>query len=305
MSDATTPHPNGPPPRRAVLLAALAGSAALHAALIFGPDFAERAPDPSVVAVVPVHPLPPEPVAPPTPEPVREPAPEPEPQPEPPVETAPVEPQTPRPEPEPPVAAAEPPAPEPAAPRPDPAPQPTVADASQQAADASPLAADAAPATADAATGSFAGNTKGRRGPSLRIDWGSPAAALERIERGGLQLAVLGTTGGTRITHAVQLSANGTAQRSAPPALNRFDAEARIVGDAPAFAHAAHALNLAPGEHLVILLPRALADQARLAQRTFIRRQGHRWEDVAVTTAVLDPVRDGLRARVTGLHPVQ
>ena len=153
--------------------------------------------------------------------------------------------------------------------------------------------------------GSFAGTTKGRRGPSLRIDWGTSADARTRIQRGGLQLAVLDTANGARVSHAVQLNPNGTAQRSAAPALNRFDPEARIVGDAPAFAQAARSLALAPHEHLVILLPRALADQARLAQRTFIRRQGHRWEDVAVTTAVLDPASDGLRARVTGLHVVR
>jgi|GEM_PF-3578779 len=283
MSDTPTPNPTppGPPRRRAVLLAALVGSTALHAALIFGPDLTHRGADDRTVAVVPVQQLPPKPV-----EPVAPTEPEPLPEPEP-------EPQPPTPEPD---HAAEPPTPTPPAATPPPEPhEPTP----PPVVDATPPAAD------DTASGSFAGNTNGRRGPTLRIDWGTPADALARVRRGGLQLAVLNTASGARITHAVRLTPDGGAQRDAAPALHRFDPEARIVGNAPAFAQAARSLGLASHEHLVILLPRPLADQARLAQRTFIRRQGHRWEDVAVTTAVLDAAADGLRARVTGLHVVR
>ena len=113
-----------------------------------------------------------------------------------------------------------------------------------------------APPTRAPDRGDFAGATKAKGPPELRIDWGSGDHVLGTLDAGDMVLVVLDREGDrVVIGQKVVYDAGVWRRRPYLPGATRYSNRLRIVDEVPAFDAVNAAVNLRGEERLAVLLP--------------------------------------------------
>jgi len=114
-----------------------------------------------------------------------------------------------------------------------------------------------APPTQSPDPGDFAGATKAKGPPELRIDWGTGDQALDTLDAGDMILVVLDREGDTVVIGQKVVYDAGVWRRRPyqPYGATRYSNRLRIVDGVPAFGGANAAVNLRGDERLAVLLP--------------------------------------------------
>ena len=105
--------------------------------------------------------------------------------------------------------------------------------------------------------GDFAGATKQKGPPELRIDWGTGDQALDTLDAGDMILVVLDREGDNVVIDQKVVYDAGVWRRRPyqPVGATRYSNRLRIVDGVPAFGGANAAVNLRGEERLAVLLP--------------------------------------------------
>ncbi len=114
-----------------------------------------------------------------------------------------------------------------------------------------------APPTQTSDPGDFAGATKAKGPPELRIDWGTGDQALDTLDAGDMILVVLDREGDRVVIGQKVVYDAGVWRRSPyqPAGTTQYSNRLRIVDQVPAFGAANAAVNLHGQERLAVLLP--------------------------------------------------
>ncbi len=114
-----------------------------------------------------------------------------------------------------------------------------------------------APPTQTSDPGDFAGATKAKGPPELRIDWGTGDQALDTLDAGDMILVVLDREGDRVVIGQKVVYDAGVWRRSPyqPAGTTQYSNRLRIVDQVPAFDAANAAVNLHGQERLAVLLP--------------------------------------------------
>ena len=114
-----------------------------------------------------------------------------------------------------------------------------------------------APPTQTPDPGDFAGATKAKGPPELRIDWGTGDQALDTLDAGDMILVVLDRKGDRVVIGQKVVYDAGVWRRSPykPVGATQYSNRLRIVDQVPAFDAANAAVNLHGEERLAVLLP--------------------------------------------------
>ena len=114
-----------------------------------------------------------------------------------------------------------------------------------------------APESASQEPGDFAGDPQGRRGPDLRIDWGTDQEARAALEAGGMLIVVLNGQGPKPVITQQVVREEGVWRRRSyrPAGATVFSNRLRIVDDVPAFREVRDTVRLSARERLAVVVP--------------------------------------------------